>query len=237
MNRSSVLVDESQATTFWEVVGLKRWSQYLTSIEKAVLSETMARFERPGKAIEIGCDGGRWSRLLASHGWDMTCIDVNPESLELCRERVPSARTVLADPEAVTYPLEGADFDLLVAIQVPPAHEAWFANEAARLLVRGGYVVFDVTNAASFKSHLSNIRARLTGEAPFYGHRFVDVQANYQKAGFDFQESTGYAWAPFSRKSDSRLIPLVTRLEELTGLRRFVKHAPWVISIAHLSST
>jgi hypothetical protein len=40
------------------------------------------------------------------------------------------------------------------------------------------------------------------------------------------------AWAPFTRKSDARLIPLATALERVLGLRRLPALSPLIVVTA-----
>ena len=216
--------------TFWERNTQNRWSQYLLGIEEDIVLRTLERFEQPGKAIEVGCDGGKWSTLLHSLGWDVTCVDIDPDALAICRQRLPDAKIVFADPEATTYEIDGDQFDFLFAIQVPPSQEPWFAREAARLLKPGALAVFDVINAASYRAYLSLLRSMVSRDELFYTCRFADVQKDYEAEGFEFLETIGYAWAPFSRDSNSLVIPFVTGLEKCFGLRGFSRYAPWVIS-------
>src|SRR5262245_44827966 len=89
--------------TFWERAAQTRWGRYISSAEEAVL-RTAASSIRPGTALDIGCDGGRWSQLLVSLGWSLVCADVRVDAVELCQVRVPSAHCVLMKSDCNSLP-------------------------------------------------------------------------------------------------------------------------------------
>src|ERR1022692_4349453 len=86
---------EPMTATYWEEAATTRWGRYLSQIEERGIRQAAFLAGKPNQALEIGCDGGRWSRLLADVGWQMTCIDVNPKTLAACQQKVPAAKCVL----------------------------------------------------------------------------------------------------------------------------------------------
>src|SRR5215470_5439375 len=102
-----------QELTYWETVALTRWGRYLTEIERhAVMAASMLAGER-GTAVEIGCEGGRWSKLLTDQGWDLICTDVSPDSLRLCQRRLPAARCIPVKPTDTSLPCATNTVNLL----------------------------------------------------------------------------------------------------------------------------
>src|ERR1041384_2315947 len=84
--------------TDWERVALSRWGQYVTKVEHHAITTASSMARPPGDAIEVGCEGGRWSKMLADMGWQMTCIDVDRSTLDVCQQKIPAAKCRLADP-------------------------------------------------------------------------------------------------------------------------------------------
>src|SRR4051812_31276704 len=82
--------------TFWEAVAESRWGKHLTEVERHAIIQAQSLAGKPARALEVGCEGGRWSKLLSDLGWEMTCIDVDPTRLAVCQERIPRARCLLA---------------------------------------------------------------------------------------------------------------------------------------------
>jgi SAM-dependent methyltransferase len=240
--RNGTDAPDSLPGTFWEQAAQKRWGSYLTSAEKAAL-ETAASSVRPGTSLEIGCDGGRWSQLLAALGWSTICVDISAEAVELCRLRIPSARCLLVKSDDRSFPVADSSVDLLLVYEVPTVtNSPWFAAEAARVLEPGGMLVCTITNPASIRAaayraatlvSASRRRWRITYEGP----TFQDARRDLEAHGFNLLRQEGLGWAPFNRHSDSRLIPYFTWLEQVVGLRRLVRFSPLVVVVASRTAT
>src|ERR1044071_6096280 len=125
--------------TFWERAAESRWGKYVTKFEARIIDEARSLAGPPGEALEVGCEGGRWSKMLADVGWKMTCVDVSSDALKVCRERIPNANCVLARPEDSSINQPSDKFSLLLCIEVAPVVDSdWFLPEAARVLKKGG---------------------------------------------------------------------------------------------------
>jgi SAM-dependent methyltransferase len=218
------------AETFWEEVAETRWGSYLTARERAALEQACARL-RPGLAVELGCEGGRWSRLLAERGWRLICTEVDAETLAICQRRLPEATCVLVDGREERIPAAAGSARLLVAIEVPPVVErASFPAEAARVLEPGGLLVCTYHNPRSLRGIVYRLAAR---RRPYYsGRPYSAFRAALRRAGLEVVAEEGLAWLPFSRSSNSRLVPALTSLEAKVGLRSRARASPLVVLTA-----
>ena len=70
------------------------------------------------------------------------------------------------------------------------------------------------------------------GPHGFYAHAYASRRVALREAGFEIVSERGYCWFPFSRASNSRLIPLLTRLERWLLLDRLPLLSPWVVFVA-----
>jgi SAM-dependent methyltransferase len=225
--------------TLWEQVARTRWGHYLSSAEESALN-TAAASAHVGSALEIGCDGGRWSQMLASLGWSVTCVDVREEAVELCRTRMPFARCLLVASDEESFPVPAGSVDLLLVYEVPPVtNSEWFAAEAARVLKPGGVLACTISNPASLRGAVYRVRMPLSASRrknkTYAGPSYREVWRTLEAQRFDLLFAEGLGWAPFSRGSDSRLITGFTRLEKVLGLRRLVRFSPLVIVVAKRS--
>jgi SAM-dependent methyltransferase len=101
--------------------------------------------------------GGRFSELLAEHGWEIICIDINPRSLKRCGERVPRATRIRVDPRDTTLPCATESIDLLLCVEVFEAiPTAWFISEASRTLKSNGLIVGVVNNKLSWRGYIQH---------------------------------------------------------------------------------
>ncbi len=232
-----MIQSDTRQQTFWERMAKSRWGEYLSDVERGVLREALARFETPGEAVEIGCEGGRWSRTLADAGWSTTCTDIDPDALAACQQGIPSARCLLAAPDDSSFPIEDDSADLLLSIEVPISEEPWFADEVARVLRPGGIAVCTFHNSRSFRAGLVNLRSLLGGGERHYHASYTTCRRRLTDAGLSLCRETGFAWFPFSRGSDSQLVPWCARLEHRIGLRTIIRYSPWVAVIVKKPAT
>jgi SAM-dependent methyltransferase len=223
----------SDEPTYWERVALTRWGSYLSGIERSVLLKAAGMADRPGIALEIGSEGGRWAALLLREGWQVVCTDVRAEMLELCQRRMPAARCVLVRPDAITISAETGTIDMVICVEVPPVVSAhWFAEEASRVLRPGGVLVGAMENRSSYRAALHRLFRRRRCDAGFYRTAYPGLRNRLRREGFALIHEEGCCWLPFTRSSDSAFIPALVRLEERIGLRRLAAVGPWVAFIA-----
>ena len=190
----------------------------------------------PDFALEVGCEGGRWVRVLCDAGWRMRVTDIDADVIAICRERNPSAECLLVSPSDITLQAEDATVGLLMCLEVLPVITSnWFIPECARVLKPGGWVVATYYNSLSLRGWAYRLKYRLKGqsEAPYYRSLpYHKYRRKWREVGFRIACEDGYAWGPFSRRSDSPLIPLATGLERACGLNRIVAFSPCVAFIA-----
>jgi len=58
-----------------------------TGITPAEVTTAIEKFERPGRALDLGCGTGTNSIYLARHGWQATGVDFSPKAIELARDK------------------------------------------------------------------------------------------------------------------------------------------------------
>jgi SAM-dependent methyltransferase len=221
----------------WEAVARTRWGSYITEIERRFLLRGLDLVETVGAAIEVGAEGGRWSKVLYDHGWDLTLTDVNPEAIDLCRRRFPGVNCVLVDLGDTRLPIDDASVDLLICIEVAMViREAWFVDEATRILRHGGILIGTFQNRRSARGFWHNLRFKLRGGLDFYATSYGPWRKRLQREGFQILEQEGFCWFPFGRESNSPLIDYFTPLEQHIGLRRLPALSPWVALIARKGS-
>jgi SAM-dependent methyltransferase len=226
-------ISASPMKTYWEQVAETTWGSYTTEIERQAIEFANAAAGPPCDAVEIGCEGGRWSRLLSDLGWRMTCLDVDEQALRACQEKVPQARCVLTSGEATTLPCEAMSVRLVLCIEVQPVIQSeWFGREVNRILQPGGLVVGVFWNRWSLRGLFSHFNSRRRGEVSFYGHAYLPWRTKFRDAGFELLREEGCCWSPFGRESDSKLVPFFSSLEKQLKLRRLPAASPWVVFVA-----
>jgi SAM-dependent methyltransferase len=156
----------------------------------------------------------------------MTCTETNEDMARVCQARIPDARVLLVDPSETVLPCVSNYMNLLLCIEVPEiVNKDWFFPEANRVLRSGGLLVITCFNRLSWRG----LYAVLLGRgADCYERTYLSSKHNLRKSGFALLRQDGFAWAPFSRFSDSRLVPFSARIEARLALRRVAPLSPWV---------
>lgn len=226
-------LSRNAARTYWEEVASTRWGNYVTSIEKwAILQAHELRRKKPTIALEIGCEGGRWSKTLADIGWQMVCTDIDEAALRLCKQKVPSATFILADSANDNIPYKSQDIDLLLCIEVRPVIQAdRFIPESLRVLRKDGLIVGVFWNLLSLRGIFAHIK-NYGKPWDVYTKLYVSWRKKLISSGYRMLHEEGLCWGPFGRDSNSILIPLFTKLEEILGLRKLAALSPWVVFVA-----
>lgn len=219
--------------TFWEQMAETRWGQYLTQIERDALDLAIGMAVH-GVALEVGCEGGRWSTYLHTRGFANICVDVDRKALALCQSRLPEANCILTTPEAQRFP-EAPDHsvDLLLVYETDPVTSApWFPAEAFRVLKLSGILVCTLMNPTSMRG----LAHKLRRDTSYYrGPPYRVVRRQLLDNGFALAYERGFAWGPFSRDSNASLVPFWAALEERLGLRALSGVSPWVVLVAQKS--
>ena len=183
--------------------------------------------------MEVGCEGGRWSKLLADLGWNLICTDIDPDSLKVCQSRVPAARCVQVSPDAAVLPAETSALDLLLCLEVFPVIESdWFPAESYRVLRPGGTLVGVFLNRHSLRGlvgHYLTEPFQKNSVFRHYNHSYGRWKAGLRKTGFDVTYEYGYCWAPFTRQSNSPFVSLFIRFERAFQLWRLPELSPWIV--------
>src|SRR6202035_3860823 len=110
----ATMIRETPEMTFWEKAAATTWGRYITEVEKRAIMRGQSLAGKPTGALEIGCEGGRWSKLLSDLGWEMTCTDVDAQVLKLCQLRLPTASCIVVEPGSREIPCETNSIGLLL---------------------------------------------------------------------------------------------------------------------------
>lgn len=223
--------------THWDrVAETTSWGRYLTEVEKQVILRGEAFTDKVSRAVDMGCGSGRWSKLLADRGWSLTCSDINPQSLAICRGKVPTAKCILTAPADTTLPFDTQSAELALCIEVVQLVEAdWFLSEVHRVLTDDGIFVGVYINGRSWRGMAWRLKQRLRrshSTYEFYRASYPEWRRRLLASGFEMLHEESCCWGPFSRDSNSPFVPACAKMERALGLHRVVSWSPWVVFVA-----
>lgn len=103
------------------------------------------------QALDLGCGGGRHSELLASQGFRLSSVDVNPAMIATTKARLRSKglEGSVGYGNILSLPYSDSTFDVVVTTgvlhQAKDGHEYDVAiGELARVIRVGGYVLLNI---------------------------------------------------------------------------------------------
>lgn len=83
----------------------------------AIFDRTAERLGKPGRALDLGCGRGGWSRELARRGWEVTGVDLVPGAIRQARRRAAAEglalRFVQGDITRLSPGALGTGFDFI----------------------------------------------------------------------------------------------------------------------------
>ena len=224
---------QADGKTDWEEVAKTKWGTYISEIEKSSILTALSLAPKPSVALDVGCGKGRWSQLVHNADWKVICTDIYQRRLDICKTRIPSSKCILVDPGSSELPCKSGSIGLILGIEVPfVTHSNWFISEAYRVLHTDGLMVIITFNRRSWRGSLAHVSARLRGSYDYYERSYGSRKEQLTRGGFTVRHQTGFCWFPFSRSSDSFLVPFAGQLERYLGLRRLANFSPWVAVVA-----
>jgi SAM-dependent methyltransferase len=165
-------------------------NRHLADLQQAAYGELLQLAPAPAgsqRALDVGCGGGRWCRLLADQGFaDVVGIDLQPALIEANRGRMPSLRFEVAALQEFEDP-DG--FDLISSVTViqhnPFEHHVALAAKMRSLTRAGGHLIL-----------LENIRDRSSYTFPHPTEGWIDL---FRGAGFELAAVRPYDFSPALR--------------------------------------
>jgi SAM-dependent methyltransferase len=220
---------------YWDELASRRWGRYISEAETKAVERAQSAAPQPRHALDVGCGGGRWTRMLLERGWSVTASDVDPDAVQSCAARNPAAQCVLVREDDRRLAADDRSVSLVLCIEVLPVVDSdWFLPEVRRVLVPRGRLVTIAWNGTSLRGKVANAVSRIRHGAPhpFYGTPYRVWRQRLEDAGMRIDTVRGLCWFPFGRASDSRMVPVAAALEQRLGLSRLTAFSPWVLVTA-----
>lgn len=146
-----------------------KWDKYyknkIGQPPRQLIVEALNRFQKPGKAIDLGCGVGNEAAVLLNHGWEVWAVDGQSKAIQMIKERAD-----IKDPEKLV--LTVASFEDATLWNGLPEVDFIYASYALPFSKREKF--YDVW---------ANIVQKLNQNGRFAGHFFG---LNYR--GFNNEE-------------------------------------------------
>jgi ubiquinone/menaquinone biosynthesis C-methylase UbiE len=206
--------------THWEKAAKTRMGKYLTQVETNFIQNAL-NLTQTHVIMDVGAEAGRFSQLDSNA--ETISIDIDSYGLKRLKQKAPSTNVIQADARKIPLKNEALDATTMIEVldYIPELDQAF--SEAFRTLKPDATLIVSFGNKSSLKAKLR----KLGGKS--YQHSYNNVTQALKKAGFTIKKKTGYNWLLFGRMSQNPLIPFLTKVERLIGLRNIPSQSPWVI--------
>jgi SAM-dependent methyltransferase len=220
-------------TLYWSSVAQTSMGQYITQEEVSFINRAIAGLpEKPVIILDAGAGSGKLEPLLTTLASHVICTEINPELTGILAHTGSNVMPVLVKPTIRSLPLADDSVDVVVCLELPElAEQNWFYAECQRVLKHRGIMIIMSTNRFSWKGALKGLWSgdRARADKRYYLRTIHDVRRSVKRYGLTVRRVSGMNWAPFSRASDSPLVPLFMTFEKLMKLSRLVFCSPWVL--------
>jgi SAM-dependent methyltransferase len=182
---------------------LNRYYARFQDVVFRTLLESVTPSSGPRRALDVGCGAGRWCRVLASHGYEVTGVDLQAPLLAKNRERLPGVHFVCGSLQDFSSDLP---FDLVTTVTVlqhnPAADQDRMIAKMRRLLRPGGGAIA-LENVSDQDVHV-------------FANSIDDWTRRFERAGFRRRLVRRYDFSPMLRAD--RFVALTVRgLARLPG--------------------
>ena len=221
---------------YWENISTNtKHGRCIDKIEKNTIEKAFNLIINKNCVLEIECEGGKWLDLAYNAGFS-TLIGTDVNNYEkACKIKNENIIFYQVNPDESFLPCKDNSINLIIVMQVVPVvHSEWFYKEANRVLTKDGFVVGMITNKNTIRGFLFN---KSRGKVEFrqnelsYTKSFNFWKKLIEKQNFKFFYKRGYNIGPFSRDSNSRLIPIFSFFENIFALYKLHFLSPWFIFI------
>lgn len=114
-------------------------NEQLADLELRVISKFMSS---AGRVLDVGCGHGRACRYLEIHGFDMTGVEVDLETLQTARRldggSAVAADFILADGRTLCFRDRSFDYLICLSSTLSEKHRLWMSREDRISLIRDG---------------------------------------------------------------------------------------------------
>jgi len=134
------------------MTGKEDWKQFTrgTSPSTVRIDPLFFKVVRTGShVLDIGCGHGKTARMLGTHGYVVTGIDINDKEIAFAREGDDNRKTHYLEADATALPFDDETFDACImqaflTTLIDPATRRKALEEAHRVAVDGGMLYLGV---------------------------------------------------------------------------------------------
>lgn len=222
---------------YWSRVCRSRMGDYTSSFERRLLKRLLPTSEISLRVLDVGGGEGRYSGYVRQLGHSPVLLEYDSLPLEIFSEQDRGFGAIQAD--GLALPIRDSAFDVVMTIEVSICTTALNDNntrhfrDVHRILRPNGLFLIMAFNRNSYIRYLKKLsKDRPKYEDAYYMEGPAEFARKLKAAGFEMVGCWGYRWLPFTRESNSPLIPVLAWLERGLLLSRLTRFSPWLFFAA-----
>lgn len=110
-NKASVSSDNCEIDAYDKII----FPKVVRKREIEIVLDLIEKID-PENILDYGCGGGWLTKVLVSHGYNVTAVDLNEVLIENAKKLIPEANFIAAD--CTNLPLEDNSFDLVIGMGI-----------------------------------------------------------------------------------------------------------------------
>ena len=170
-------------------------AKYLGNLSEGTpveIYDFMDLLPKGGKVLDVGCAGGRDSKLFVERGFEVVGIDMVEEFLSEARRLVPGATFMKSDARDLLF--ENESFDAIYAnavlLHFTKNDVGKALTEFYRVLNRGGFVHVRVKEGEETKAVIDALSEGKKREFTFFNQE--EIRELFEEAGFEVKNLRTY---------------------------------------------
>jgi len=222
-----MLYDKNDPKTYNNEMGRYKTVRQLAFIRRFLPDEGV-------RIVDIGGGNGRLAVPLADLGHKVTVVDECRLATDLLsKENHPNIMCIHSD--ILSYHTS-ASFEVAIAVDclkhmTEIRMTTLFSKVADLLLSNGVFILIDI-NTGSWHYRFKRVIKRICRYNIASHSCYISA---LQQSRFEWLQSCGSNWMPFTCNSNSRLVKVFAVLESLLMLDRWPNQSPWVMIASRMS--
>jgi len=193
-----------------------------------ILNNGAGHFE---KILDVAGGSGRFAIPLSEYAKQIIVLDADENALRLLKQRKSEINTILGDFTEVAL---NEKFSFIQCIEALGYFQNWeeFFLKIRELMTDDAIFVFTYQNPQSWRFFLRKLKHWKSGFYPYKEMNLTELCVLLNTCNLEIVEMQGMNWIPLSLASNSKLVPMFERIEDLFCLKKFYSQSPWLLFAA-----
>ena len=178
--------------------------------------------------LDVAGGAGRFAIPLSEFSGCIKVLDANETALQLLNQRKPEIDTILGDFMKMDF---NEKFSFILCIEALGYFLNWkeFFLRISQLMQEDARFVFSYQNPQSWRFFLRKLKHWKNGFYEYKEMNLEQLKELLNQCNLEIVEMEGMNWMPLSLASNSTLVWIFEKMEQLFQLNKFYSQSPWIL--------